>query len=282
MPTRNLPALYKHHDICLWVEDNLTRSYLEALWDGDTAVGLYVSGGSEGTRAVVEMAWRDRHLKVFGLVDRDFGTSNSDQWIRPPDALRCYRGQALEVENFLLDCDALSESQYNSRGRTAEEIRLHMKACADHLTWWMACRKTLAELQRAVTAGFPRTPTHRPPPDRSAALTHILDSDWYTSTLPMSTQRWTHTQVEATLDSHRVNYQKAIREDRWQPEFSGKEIFVSACEYISAMGIPREQHEDVAKDVAMYQRQHQTVPAELTELRTSLYCRVLARLPPSP
>lgn len=273
----DLPALYKKHKICLWVEDPLTRTYLETLWSSDLNLGLLVAGGHEGTRAVAELAFRDQILKVFGLVDRDFGNTNRHQWANPPNDLRCYRTEAHEVENFLLDSDALAASQYNSRERKPAEILEYMQKRAHQLTWWMASRQTLAELRMSVTDGFPGTPTTQAQLDRETAFHHILR---YARTLPNAVNRWTDSEIERVLEGHHRTYTQECDSGGWQRSFSGKEIFASVCGFISIQGVEKSLREEVAKDVAEFQRKQEAVPPELTELRTSLYNRVMNVSPP--
>lgn len=272
----DLPALYKH-DICLWVEDPLTRSYLATLWSSDSKLGLLVAGGHEGTRAVAEMAFRDQILKVFGLVDRDFGTTNRHQWANPPKDLRCYKTEVHEVENFLLDSEALAASQYNSRERTPEEILEYMQRQAEQLTWWMACRQTLAEFRMSVTDGFPGNPTTQAQLDRETAVSHILR---YARTIPHAVTRWTDLEVERVLEMHHNTFTQECESGGWRSSFSGKEIFASVCGFISIQGVEKSLREEVAKDVAETQRRQDAVPSELTQLRESLYLRVLKRPPP--
>jgi len=275
----DLPALYKRNDICLWVEDPLTRYYLETLWSNDLNLGLLVAGGHEGTRAVAEMAYRDRIHHVFGLVDRDFGNTNRQHWASPPMDLRCYRTEVHEVENFLLDPDALAASEYNSRARTSDDILSHLQQTASKLVWWMACRQTLAELRKSVTDAFPIAPPIRPEVNSTTALQHILGSSWYTTRSDMVSD-WDESRVRGTLNSHYDTFKGALDRGDWKRCFSGKEIFISICDFISTIGIEKTLREEVAKDVAAFQRKHTTVPAELMELRDSLYKRVLRRSAP--
>lgn len=274
MPDRNLPAVYKTHNICLWVEDMTTRSYLDAIWEGDTAIGLLVSGGAEGTRAVAEMAWRDGHRHVFGLTDRDFGETNHQHWSTPPDDLRCYKLPSFEIENYLLDEDALANSDYNSHNRTPDDIRTMLTNSAREMIWWMSCRQTLADMRRFITQDFPRSPPIWESLDREGCLRHMVDSPWYSQILGPSASPPGKLHIEEWLDQHYATYDVAVRSGDWRTMFSGKELFIKACGFMSKQSLRKSQREDIARAIGRYQRSSGRVPGELLELRQSLSRRV--------
>ena len=57
--------------INLWVEDEVTRTYLSEIWN-NPAVAFLIGGGNEGVRAIVNDAEAFGFANVFALIDRDF------------------------------------------------------------------------------------------------------------------------------------------------------------------------------------------------------------------
>jgi hypothetical protein len=102
----HLAAIYTA-PLVLWVEDPLTRDYLDAIWT-DPDIRFLIAGGNESIPTVVEGARSDGHAHVFGFIDRDFRTSNRARWANPASRVSVFIPEAHEVENYLLDVDALA------------------------------------------------------------------------------------------------------------------------------------------------------------------------------
>ena len=112
-------ALYRGI-INLWVEDELTREYLSAVWNDPTAVFFLIGGGNEGVGAVVKDAESAGFANVFGLIDRDFRpTTNRSHWSSPVKTFRTFVLPVHEIENDLLDPEALVASRLNTLRRTS-------------------------------------------------------------------------------------------------------------------------------------------------------------------
>ena len=79
-------ALYSGQ-INLWVEDCLTRAYLDALWN-DSAVKFLIGGGRDGVGAILKDAEDAGYTNVFGVIDRDFEPSNQSDWMDPAKTSR--------------------------------------------------------------------------------------------------------------------------------------------------------------------------------------------------
>src|SRR5262245_23120839 len=104
-------ALY-NATLVLWVEDTVVRDYLTDAWQ-DPAIRFLIAGGDVGIPAVVESARQDGHAQVFGLVDRDFRNSNRSRWLATTSDLRVFVPEAHEIENYVLDADALAGCALN-------------------------------------------------------------------------------------------------------------------------------------------------------------------------
>ena len=118
--------------INLWVEDELTRAYLSAVWNSP-AVAFFIGGGNEGVRAIVKDAEESGFTNVFALIDRDFRQTNKPGWSDPKKTSRTFVLPVHEIENYLLDAGALAESRFNNLKKTENQIKTIMGAAAGRL-----------------------------------------------------------------------------------------------------------------------------------------------------
>src|SRR4051812_26101719 len=125
---RDVPraALYRGV-INLWVENALSREYLAAVWRNDPDVAFFVGGGNDGVRAVVKDAEEAGYTNVFGVTDRDFRPSNRSDWLDPRKMFRTFVLPVHEIENDLLEAEALRSSRLHNRDLAAADIERHMK-----------------------------------------------------------------------------------------------------------------------------------------------------------
>ena len=99
----SLPALYSA-PLVLWVEDPLVRDYLSSVWV-DPDVRFLIAGGNAGIPAVVESARQEGHTHVYGMVDRDFRTTNRPRWLIPASDLQVFVSDAAVVEDASVPVD---------------------------------------------------------------------------------------------------------------------------------------------------------------------------------
>ncbi|MHC5536763.1 hypothetical protein ACYOEI_00645 [Singulisphaera rosea] len=164
--------------INLWVEDELTRSYLSVVWNDNPAVAFFIAGGNEGVHAAVKDAENAGLPTVFGLLDRDFRPTNRNHWFTPGKTFRTFVLPVHEIENYLLDPSALAACALNNLKRSVSQIEDLLAAAARRLTWWAACRDLVAELKHRFRNDFIPDPP-RNIADEAAATKHICDSAWF-------------------------------------------------------------------------------------------------------
>jgi hypothetical protein len=151
----NLPTLYRNHQILVWVEDEVTRTYLREVWQ-DSNIGLLIAGGHENIHAVVKSARAQGFLHVFGFRDRDFGGTNRPKWQDDPEGV--LTSEVFEVENLALDSQAMFACQLNSSKMTAEQISARLRELASKRCWWMSCRHAITDVRNAITDKFVEHP----------------------------------------------------------------------------------------------------------------------------
>ncbi|WP_337174817.1 hypothetical protein [Paludisphaera sp.] len=266
------PGVLYRAPLVLWVEDELTRSYLATLWD-DVRIQYLVAGGNEGVRVMVDSARSNQYLNVFGVVDRDDGKSNIEKWSSRGGPPKVCRLPVHEIENYLLDGEALRHSRYNNRDPrcTGEDLEGFMRKKAEGLLWYTTCRQTLNELKMRFQADFPALP----PQDldgREAALRYICDSPWFLG-LDAKVKKSSREGVDQALERLGERAANALAVDDWRRDFAAKEILgdvVSRFCHRPGLPGPRDSasiHANIAQEVAEQQRMEGRVPSDLKTLK---------------
>ncbi len=277
-------ALY-NGPINLWVEDPLTRAYLDALWD-DPAVKFLIGGGHDGVRAIIRDAEDAGFRNVFGLIDRDYHRSNRVDWLVPGRAFRTFILPVHEIENYLLHTAALEGCRYNTHRRTVAEIDAFLVAEATRRCWWAACRDVVALIRDRFRDHFVNDPTTPPVKDEATAFDHIRHSDWFRE-LPRKSATMTEPHIHRLLLRMHARSARLIADGGWRVEFAGKEIVREIGNRIFNRTIaPRsyrpskaEFDADLAKTVADWQVAHDAIPPDLSDLLSALKARIT---PPPP
>jgi len=272
--------------INLWVEDDLTREYLSALWGDDPDVFFLVGGGNEGVRAVVEDARTAGFSNVFGLTDRDFRPTNKPRWNDPGKTFRTFVLPVHEIENYLLDPAALHASRLNNRALTESQIDGHLNAAAARLCWWEACREVIAEVKHRFRDEFVPDPP-RTLSSHAEASDHVCKSTWF-SKLASECAKTSAPEIEQLLTASHSQALQQIQDATWRVDFAGKEVFHDIgsriCDRTTIRGYSPTALEfdiDLAKDVAASQVASASVPIDLVDLLSALKSRI-ARTPPAP
>ena len=239
--------------INLWVEDQLTRAYLDAVWNS-SYIGFLIGGGNEGVQAIVNDAEKAGYPNVFAVIDRDFRQSNRSSWLDPGKTSRRFILEVHEIENYLLDAAALAACRFNNLGKTAAEIEIIMTTAADRLAWWAACRDVVAELRRRFREGFLNDPSCAVSRE-DKGRDHICQSEWFQKLAQEAGAdhrgRNPPTPLRCSSRSQSVPLRRC-----WKTEFAGKEILRDVgsriCDHTEIPGHSTTRtsfDEDLAKEV---------------------------------
>lgn len=273
MVENDLPALYKHRRVMLWVEDTRTRGYLDAVW-GSGRIGYLIGGSHDNIRAVVTDAHRKNYPHVFGLVDRDFGRSNRARWPALGDGERIYVLDRVEIENYLLDAHAISACKWNTEKRTPDQIEACMRAAVRNTAWWWAARRVLYALNAVKNAGFPRDPKPQDVTGLDAARRWLHESSWITETLPGLRARVTDARLTADLEAEHAVITCALDDGSWPTCCAGKEVLAAVDAFVWTRGRLAGAHDELARAIAAEQVSGERVPGEISELEVRLEERV--------
>jgi hypothetical protein len=272
-PTPALTALYSAA-IILWVEDQLTSTYLGECWN-DPDIAFRIAGATQGVRAIVSSARQNGYLHVFGFVDRDFGYTNRPRW-SDPAASPVFVPEVSEAENYLLDPDHLAGCDLNNGSRTAAEVRTRLLVRAGQMVWWMALRQVLTDLRGQLVQDFP---SHSEVRSLADAEQLICNSPWYLNLAGFATTITTPGHVSGRLTAAHAMATTELGNGRWQQTFSGKTLLRDLQGWLynpppGAATAPAERDRDLARSVARWQVANFVVPVEVSELRAALRGRV--------
>ncbi len=277
-------ALYRGI-INLWVEDELTREYLSAVWNSPPDVFFLIGGGNEGVIAVLKDAELAGYPNVFGIIDRDFRPTNRADWNAPGKTVRRFVWPVHEIENYLLDPEALASSRLNTLKRTAAQIEGYLMAAAGRLTWWAACRYVVAELKGRFRDPFVADPACGTIADEASYVDHICTSNWF-GKLAQEAARTTREDVRDLLADAHLRAQSQLSDGTWRTEFAGKEIYRDVGSRICDLTAPtlrgytpKMVDIDLAKDVAAGQAANSRVPHDLLDLLAALRSRISTATP---
>jgi len=276
----DLASVLSQKPIVLIVEDRITKEYLYAIWGADQQLfNILTSGGHQVVTGAVQDLRKHGNMTVFGLIDKDFALDNVARWSDPDSPPNIFRPSFHELENFLLDWDALAGCDLNqrrSRPSSAAEIEKWAKAEAEKQPWWLACRKCLSQLQQRHGHGFPSAPTVSTMTNFHSAHDYIANSTWFSSLQATTNEILNTKDLVKQLKDAEAEYRSDITSENWIQTFSGKEVFNHILSRIH--GIPRsstaEPDVDLAKSIGKWQLGKQAIPPELDKLRHVLKNRV--------
>ncbi len=272
-----LKRLYETRKIVVWVEDELTREYLRALWQ-DERISFAVAGGRDGVSQLTNTA-RSKpisHKNVFGIRDRDFGETNLENWGKTKTLI--FKLPQYEIENYLLDWEALLNCRSQNLKRDASEIQHRVKKRAKKLIWWAACKRTLSSLHFDLTETFPKSPKQNEASDHAAALNYILTTkDWHSHICSLPGTSLTKSSISDALTKCHAKIKQIINDGKWPNLFPGKPLFREARSYVCGQrGQDSKGYADVdlARKIAEWQVKKNSPPSELIDLRNILLKRL--------
>ncbi|RLC12054.1 MAG: hypothetical protein DRI57_18160 [Deltaproteobacteria bacterium] len=277
--TTHLEKLLTDRPVVLWVEDMLTKEYLQRVWQPeDQLFQILIAGSTENVIAVVHDLQKSGYGHVFGFTDRDFRESNRSRWNSPTQDMRIYRPDHFEIENYLLDWKALAGCHENinrhSKARTMIEERATQYA--DGMLWWMACRQALSDIHKRLVEHFPTHPKVCDIKSIQNAENHIITNhNWWNDFPANSADIQSLNYLRNNLQTAYNGNQGDLNNGSWKVNFSGKEIFRSVRGFLfnESYASAEVMDTDLAKSVADWQINNK-VPPELIELRDSIRTRL--------
>lgn len=271
--TSGLSLIYRPDKAHLWVEDSLTREYLDECWQ-DADIQIHIGGGNQTIRAVAHDAANQGWRHVVGLIDRDYGQSNYAQWSNPNSGARVLVLPAHELENYLLQEDALAGCTLNTLGRSVADIVSHLRHVASLCEWQVSACKVIAGWHDLFNSDFPSHPSRNQAHDQPSALAVLQNYPWYAQVTNRATRVAQAGEPLNSLTTAHGAVAGWLAGVAWKQEFPGKELYRDIRGFVyspapgGAPGAGVQADIDVAKAIARWQRANNGVPAEIQELRT--------------
>lgn len=267
--------LYRLARINIWVEDELTRQTLYALWD-DATIQVMNAGSEEGVKHMVNGTEAAVRGTVFGVVDRDFRQDNRQAWA--DSSTRIFRLPAHEVENLLLDFDALARV---SGQVSSADIALEAKKRARELLWWTACKGVL----RSVVEDAPGVPRDPPQPtapgqgvdDEASAVAHLAAPEYWLG-LGQHHARWPEKKLRSDVAQLAMTLEGGLQSDAWRLSFPGKELLRHLRSKVPGLDTATSRQNRTERDLDLGKRLAAELradpPQALVDLRAVLRQRV--------
>ena len=277
--TINLSPSVTQGRITLWVEDALTKAYLSTAWaPEDTLFDISMAGSHHTVIGLVHDARLKGIASTFGLVDRDFRSTNRPNWANTSRKIETFRLDSHEAENFLLHWEAMAGCRENQKffNRSLQSIEARAQQIAAGMVWYMACRKVLVDNQHTIDDGYPR---HPPPTDVNSlqdALDFITSRPWYQSIRQRAHHVSDSAQIQTALQDAYTQYDADLDSGAWRRTFSGKEIFTELKGWMTNYRnvTATEQNINLAISIAEWQQNNSRVPLEAIELKSAMRTRV--------
>ncbi len=278
MKATHLSVILQKRPIILWVEDRLSKEYLSTVWQADDPFfALLVAGGANSLGAAVNDLRSHGHRHVFGLRDRDFGPTNQANWGNPNSEISVYQPDVFELENYLLDFQALSECRENKRrlARTASALEARAHNQAKSMLWYLACRHVLMSYSSRLFDTFPKHPSIPAIGTKDEAERHIKEAtQWFASLEPSAAKISAPPTVGDDLEKAHAAYEAHLESGEWIHRFPGKELFRTLRGYIAQHSPTAEPDIDLAKSLGEWQYANDAVPQPLQKLASVLKDRV--------
>ncbi len=263
----DLPKLHRG-PMNLWVEDALTSEYLNGAW-GEPRILFLIAGSSDSVRPVVKHACLNGAKNVFGLIDRDFEATNEPRWANPE--LRHFILPVHEMENYLLDANALAGCDVHNRGRSVAEIETRMLGVAGSLLYWMAANSVIKRMRQTCLDDFMARPKQGELHSEAEIWTYIETTPWYQHFPAKVLDINTPATIQGWINEAVTQFTADLGNDAWKRSFSGKEILRDVRGFIydppPSPVVSSATHDvDLAQSIARWHITNNCVPADLSIL----------------
>lgn len=252
----------------VWVEDALTSEYLNEAW-GDPRILLLIAGSSQSVRPVVLDACRNGAKNVFGIIDRDFESTNESRWSTVE--LRHFILPVHEMENYLLDAKSLAGCGVNNRNRSEREIENQLLIFAQSMRYWMAANSVIKKMRQLCLDDFMLRPSPVELRNAKEIWTYIQQTSWFQQFPTRSSQITSASEIQCWIRDAVQQFEDDLSNGNWKQTYSGKEIARQIRGFIYEP--PRKPvvssatHDiDLAQSIGRWQIENDCVPEDLQKL----------------
>lgn len=273
----------------LYVEDEITRRYLNVLIPSQKIVDVRVVGGCQRVLGCLENDFRIGMKHSRGLVDRDFDRNAKSGWQQTGNGVPYYCLPAHEIENYLLDFGVIAQfaAKYIITDADSPKDAGHWRAIARSIAegylYSVAYNQVLADVQREYQKGYPHHIKLMTGPGRNLGVTlsgeqiktesDLLDKlekdTWISSAVARATTLLGHDSLKQKATEAIAHYQSPLdgTESDWVRGFPGKEMFRAIA---NSMSLTDEKWLDMAHFIAAEQKAGSSIPQDIQDLLSKL------------
>ena len=269
----------------LYVEDEITRRYLNTLEPNRKLVDICVVGGCERVFGCLEDDFRSGVKNSLGVVDRDFDRQAKLGWRNTDTGKSFYCLPAHEIENYLLDFDIIAE--FKCPGIDPKKPASHWRAVArtvaEGYLYSIAYNQVLADVQREYLTNYPKhiqlssgpgsNFTANLPGEQiqteASLVAKLQNEGWLATAGAHAGKLFAPDVLKQKAEDAVAYYQNLLNgaDADWIRGFPGKEMYRAIT---NCMSMSDEQWLDLARFVAEQQRENGNVPKDMTDLLAKL------------
>lgn len=264
----------------LYVEDEMTYEYVDSLIGPfRKLIGMKIVGGARSVLGCVEDDFRNGIRHTYGVIDRDYARDSSCGWNFAHG--RCYCLPCHEIENYLLDWNALETFKDTDVGnvKTADQWRGVAFAVASKYLYSVAYNQVLFNVRKRLLEAYPCQKKMRTSPaggggfkfdsdaieSKDAVVEAIQQTDWFQDLSrrlgEIASTDWMRNRVSEVVKQYQDEMNSSA--DIWVRTFPGKEMFRAI---VSSMFADRTRQVELARHVGKWQRKAGAVPDDFKKL----------------
>ena len=265
----------------LYVEDEITRRYLNVLVPNRKLIDVCVVGGRERVIGCLEDDFRSGVKNSFGIVDRDYDRQAKSGWCNTGTGMFFFRLPAHEIENYLLDFEAIEQfkcPKVNPQ-KTASHWRTIARSIAEGYLYSIAYNQVLSDVRREYLMNYPVhiRLSSGPSSDYNVILpgeriateeelvTKLRNNVWLSTAIERSGQSFAPEILERKGAEAMLYYQALLngKDDDWIRGFPGKEMYRAI---VNSMSLTEDQVLDLTRFVAERQLNESRRHKDINEL----------------
>lgn len=255
-----------NHQTTIFVEDELTRQYLSELWRLQLSALHFVTAGSILSVKSLAKLYKDRGLKCWGIVDRDY------KWSDEPIKNNVITLKKHEIENYLLDPEAIHDSDFNHKRKLSkDEIANRIETYIQAGKYWFACCYILADLDLSLRKGFPPAPKKSDITDIDSIVRYISDSR-FTINLANKLHDIEQDKLKNHVQDKLSDIEAMYQEGKQIDFFPGKAALnkIRSELHKPSGNASKATDIDFAKEIAQKQLERNRIPEELLQIRDDI------------
>jgi hypothetical protein len=255
-----------NHQTTIFVEDELTRQYLSELWRFQLSSLHFVTAGSILSVKSLAKSYKDRELKCWGIVDRDY------RWTAEHIRNNVITLQKHEIENYLLDPESIHHSDFNYNLKLSQDdIADRIKDFVNNSKYWFTCCYILADLDLTLRKGFPPAPKNSEITDIDSIVCYITNSR-FTEDLANKLHNIKQDKLQNYVQDKLNRIEEIYQTERHIDLFPGKTVLnnIRSVLHRNSYSNSQASNIDFAKEIAQKQLERKRIPEELLQIREAI------------